>query len=326
MVGQLSQSTPAGISVKVEIASSKHGFSIHAAKDGQCLGSREMVDPRGYTWAPCAGSQWDPTSSFLIYVGPDGLCGRVDVAGCTGTLWMSTFQQRGFQPDPTRKALIRCCGSPSGHYVCVIDDFEDAPKHGVTSFCAQVSILKASTGSIVYQHKVAGRVGGLTWADGRDVCLLSQLGVVMAASSPVPDELGTSSVSKTTSTPVWRHYVLLDAFHPMDEPGACACTTCRNILAHSFSPCGTVAVGMMLKKGMDKKVPLSHWHLAGSTVSRASVQLASESPQPLPILPYTSSLAWHPQLHACVYAISDINQGIHIIDAKADRQVRGWDS
>lgn len=65
--------------------------------------------------------------------------------------WISTYQQRGFQPDLTCTALIRCYGSPSGRHVCVTDDYEDASKNTAAMFRAQVSILKASTGIIVYQ-------------------------------------------------------------------------------------------------------------------------------------------------------------------------------
>lgn len=320
MVAHCAQPTPAGLVIKVEIASPRHGFSIHAAKDGRCLGRQEMLNPRGHIRFPCAGSKWDPTSSYLIYAGPNGTCARVDIARPTGAACMSTYQQRGFQPDPTRHALMRCYGSPSGRHVCVIDDYEDASKNTLAMFCAQVSILKATTGSIVYQYKAASRIGDATWLDEHDVCLLDQLGVILSAACTKPASLDPFTTATSLQPRAWRHLILPEACHPLDEIDACASAVCQSVQGHRFSRCGSIVVGMVYK--VDGTLPLCHWHLAGGISSKAFVWGLSGIPMSTP--PDMGSLVWHPQQHACVYAISDINQGIHIIDAKADRQLRVW--
>ena len=132
--------------------------------------------------------------------------------------------------------------------------------------------------------------------------------------------LGPSSATHRIQAQAWRHHILPDSFHPLDEPDACACDVCQKVLGHHFSPCGSIVVGMMYRQ--HGPLPLCHWHLACGIVSSRYVQKASIAPMSVP--PNMGLLVGHPQQHACVYAISDIHQGIHIIDAKADPQVRGW--
>ena len=35
-------------------------------------------------------------------------------------------------------------------------------------------------------------------------------------------------------------------------------------------------------------------------------------------------LAWHPLQQSCIFAVSDVEGGVHIIDAKAGREVNTW--
>ena len=305
----------------------RHGFSIHCARTGACQGSRELA-VSGYLHPHRSTGRWDSTSSYLINW---ARLATLEFTGHDGTAWASSRQQRGFQPDSYGCTTYDWQGAPSGHFLSIMEGILDKVHEDVSTGTAvlavcqlpRVSILETATGRIVQQYFPGGLVGRAIWSEQTDVCLLQDHGVVLAAAAMTTSLHTPVGVPPSGQKPAWQHHQLPFAHQPLSEPGPCARSNWSVTSQHVLSPCGKIVVGVQQMEA-GASLQLTHWHRAGHLMSKQPVRSASTSVGILLNSPELGSLAWYPCKNTCVYAIFDLEGGLHIIDAKADCQVRRW--
>ena len=291
----------------------RHGYSIHCARTGTCQGSRELAKlchkPRR------SPGKRDSSSSYLINMSAFTL----EFTGYYGTAWVSFQRQRGFQPNPYISTSLKWQGASSGHFLYITEGILDAcydfNRETVDCRRARLSMLETTTGNIVHQVLLGGKVGDVSWSEQDDVCLQHH-GMVMAGAAMPTGLQAPVGALPSSQKSAWRHYPLPDAHQPLGTPDP------RNSLPHVLSPCGKIVVGLQTMKTPEPYVSWNHWHCPGDFVSKQPIRKAGACTSILLNNPDLRSLAWHPCKRACVFAVFDLEGGLHIIDANANCRVR----
>ena len=310
----------------MQVTCGSHGFSVHQANSGDCIGSREISGEGQAFSGLFSKSQWDPSSTYLIYRTRHGICSRVETASSTGIAWTSTRHQRNFQWDSPDDFLLEWQGTPDGRYLCVIDFLPGHNQDCSRLTGGQVSILESSRGSIMHQHWLSCQVKDVTWSHQQYVCLLEQHGVVISAghTTSVTSNLWHAATSKPSHH--WRSHVLLEPHGGLCLEGSCAMSPNSGNLRCRLSPCGRIVVSSQQTGDGGTALPLQHWHLGADVTNQHVMQKTANgtAAELLLMHPDLRSLAWHPQQNACIYAVYDVQGGVHIIDAKDSFEVKSW--
>lgn len=302
--------------------------------------------------------QWDTTSSYVIWSDRD-LVALVDPA--EGVMWHSTSFQRTSQISRVRVIETSTEVAPSGQFLAVADDFwevmlDDPDCSWWTGF---LSLLDAANGDVLFHWSPVdvGQVGDIMWAAHSDGCLISQhaMMLVQIANKPgsaLPGNAGLQIVNEAISS-----NDVAEAFiHPEDAQSDVTKHSWRKVnligltgavwrhpspYVHSLpswitmSPCGTVIFGLDAVDGWHKNshssMVFSHWHLSDLARTRyiphdsgelqvrprecAGLQMHAENGM---------QQAWHPQPNSCMYAFYSWQDGLRLIDARADRVVKSW--
>ena len=322
-----------------------HGISIHQVADGECLGSHEVVDPQQDFTSPTLlasltpQTRWDPSGSYLIWTTEkDGGCCRIDTTADTGFAWVSTQQLRGFQPREraypagfpaglpklSLQTSLEWQGTADGHYLCVIDNHcEYSRKHSLV-LAGQVSILESSGGSVLHRLGLLDAIGRVTWSQQRYTCLLEQHGVVIApASNSASVMMSPADVAESSPCAVWRNRTLADR-HVGTGLDTASSNAGSGALQHRLSPCGTIVVGIEHVTDTSSTLPVQIWHVGPDDIKQQVLCQRDADAEVLLMNAEICSLAWHPLQQACIFAVSDVEGGVHIIDAKACLEVRAW--
>ena len=181
--------------------------------------------------------------------------------------------------------------------------------------CAwHITLLEASTGRILAEHfpaTVAVNDMQGRWNMSGDVCLLEELDSVLVFCPHV------SPASMT-----FQLYRLSNRSAPVDP-----CNMPR-LRCPSLSPCGSTVISIDRVHDMR----LQHWQIPQTSVTAKRATSASERLQPIICTGLIAGLcrdghmqeAWHPLHSTCIYAVSCIEGGVHLIDARANRCVHSW--
>ena len=283
-------------------------------------------------------SRWDATGTYLIWTSHrKGVCCRVDTASDTGVAWASTQQQRGFQPDAqeqpnwqpshfsklTLETSTNWQGTTDGRYLCVIDDHQAHYRQRGRVLAGQVTILEPYGGSVLHRLQLDEGVGPVNWSRQQYLCLLEQHGVVNAAGEACASMLDPADVLESSLCHVWHNRTLIKA-----HLATALETECPRIGStgppYRISPCGNFVIGSQLRPNASSVLPLQVWHLGPEPISQQSVQRTGTDAEGFLVQADMRTLAWHPSQQSCIFAVSDVEGGVHLIDAKAGREIISW--
>ncbi|KAK9824967.1 hypothetical protein WJX74_011063 [Apatococcus lobatus] len=307
-------------------------ISIYHAATGACLGRKILLCPDNdltnaelvLTCASSPSFAWTPASSHLMVMHA-GVIYKIDTG--TQEVWRLTYSQRGLQlPSsdlylPDMATSITLPVSASAHCFCVLDEFTEPVEDQAEVTQAQVSMIEMSSGRLVYRFCSTEEVGvhnsrNVTLATEGNVCLLTELGVVLLAAHDGED----------SQSPSWSQHDL--GYAQLPDSGDQSDSEDPNCIPGlSLSPCGSIVSGLK-SEGNNEWVnsspkPLSHWHVTNAAADGQNVQ-PNVSSGNFPCAMDISSLAWHPHPQALVYAVYDVEGTVHLVDARADCQVRSW--
>lgn len=309
----------------VQLMDNRHGISIHCADTGEYQGGSELISFQVFSSIPEPNSLWDPSSSYLIHTDQHG---TLEFVNPKGIVWASFRQGRGFQPDAACPVTVTWRGAPSGRFLCVIDDYKDASDSHICAakgseerHRARFCILETTRGHILCQVFPGGPVGDAIWSDLDDVCLLQHRGALIIAEAFQPSLATPAGAGSEVD---WRLDHLPDTHQLLGRIGLSPLGDRVDVLQHVLSPCGRVVVGLRHVEAPQATPTLHHWHRNGTLIGSEYVRRAGTCNDNLVINPDMRTLVWHPQKNACVYAVCDVQGGLHIIDAKANCQVWSW--
>ncbi len=323
-------------------------ISIHSAASGECI-CCELMQPSEfcdksmnfYGWLGLTRLDWLPSSKHLLFSDHNAL---VLLDTSAKTVWASMPGHREFFPYAgvnhyhDLSVLSHWSLSEDGLFILIadqrkVDNDDRGPGAHSLKFDAQVNILEALTGRLVHSLMLPGKHHGtLSWATQRNTCLVHDHGIVISKARGRPG-------SSTTAVSSWHEYSCTNMILRDNSPAAwVSWEGLDQMLAEGspssprLSPCGTIIIGLAssLPAGTFATVgastqcasALQHWHLSHAN-SQGHVQPTICSgifKAPVDL----ATLAWHPRKQGGIYAVFDMQSTLHLIDAKANCQLRFW--
>ena len=288
------------------------GLSIHSAMTGDLCSSKLLTRATSGEDRNCQPS-WLPCSSNLLYVSDGGLLNLITSSGCK--LWSNARADRYpiFRPPARHNIDTSLNASPCRRWILVMDDEAPQRSGGVGNRTGHITVVEALTGRNLadfHSHRSISLLDG-SWSMSGDICLLEQLDRVLVYCPQARPPCKVFQQCELLSRPT--PYPMLSSIHT------------------SLSPYGRTVVDL----GNLSAIGLQHWQIPPSP---AIVKEAAAGSAPK-IWPRSvsgnfqvdrvtnasrSQEAWHPLSSACVYAMSCLRGGVHIVDAKAHRCVRSW--
>ena len=217
--------------------------------------------------------------------------------------------------------------SPCGRWILTTDRGSDHMRctwRG-SKFNGQVIIVKASTGSVLhrYESRQLFRTVQINWTPSGEVCLIQELALVFA-------------VCPATQALEPRAFQELELYGTITAETQCSPDDGFFL---SLSPCGSSVIGSSMSAWMDSSSnSLQLWQLplasSPSSTSRGPPQshnqIQPEQVEPsicaalITVEPKVWQVAWHPLQGACICAVANLQGGVHLIDARANRCIRTW--
>ena len=305
------------------------GVSIHSAMSGELQHSMLLTADEGGSldWEPQL--TWLPGSSNFVCLLTNGLLLCMTVSG--EKLWSVRWSDRVHGLNGDDGAALshnsfhaQLSVSPCGRWILVTDRGpEFSAVWGEKSngrSTGQLNIVEASKGSILHCHESQQCFHSdfISWSQAGEACLVEDLAVVFAA-FPTQDPMQPQ---------VFRELQLLGRC-----TGALAALDTDAFNDLDMSPSGSTVIGVLKEAWMEGSITsLQHWQLHPASPAVPT----SDDPQPSGTVQPSSraalswdehsawELAWHPLPSACICAVVDLEGGVHLIDARANRCIRSW--
>ena len=264
---------------------------------------------------------WIPGSSSITFVDSDGLLHLSISSG--QLLWSVTSSDRRvglheaqtLEPDMIRK-LTWLSASPCGRWIVASDCYGPiwSQDKSSNSHSLHIAIVEVATSRIVHRHQTRGRERCVhcSWSDSGTACLLHETAIVLGFRG------------SRRATPAFVQYRLI--FDPSDNPGPGV-----RLTSLSLSPCGSIVLGNQQENSWFGSSRLQRWQLPPASAApeanaQAVVDMRPSFCDELRSMKLHNRLeiAWHPLQNACVVALADQQDGVHLINTSKNVCMRSW--